>query len=297
METNANSLQDCLARIGSAQIERDVWKALSEDLGVTESGALGQDLTADLIPEDAWAQAHVLARETGILAGSPWFDAVFAKWSPRVQTHWKYAEGDRVPRDAVVCTLEGAARALLSGERSALNFLQTLSGTATHCRRYVDAVAGTGVRILDTRKTLPGLRHAQKYAVRVGGGHNHRLGLHDAILIKENHIAAAGSVTQAVQTALATQGSRFVQVEVEDLDQMEEALRAGAQRLLLDNFEVATLRQAVVQANKRARLEASGGVDLDTVAAIAETGVDDISIGALTKSVQALDFSMRFDAV
>lgn len=295
METSTHSLKDCLARIGPAQIERDVWKALSEDLGVTETGALGQDLTADLIPEDAQSRAHVIACETGILAGAPWFDAVFAKLSPQIRIRWNYEDGDRLPQDAVVCALEGPARALLSGERSALNFLQTLCATATCCRRYVDAVAGTGARILDTRKTLPGLRHAQKYAVRAGGGHNHRLGLHDAILIKENHITAAGSVTRAVQTALETQGGRFVQVEVEDLEQMEEALRAGAQRLLLDNFDLETLRRAVIQTGMRARLEASGGVILDAVLPIAETGVHDISIGALTKNIQALDLSLRFD--
>ena len=287
-------LERCLNRMGRAQIGLDVWKALREDLGVDDQGNLSRDLTADLIPEGAQAQARVLVRETGILAGSFWFNSVFQLLSSDARAHWNYQEGDRIGEGDTLCTLEGPARTLLSGERTALNFIQTLSAVATHCRRYVDAVAGTGVRILDTRKTLPGLRHAQKYAVLAGGGHNNRLGLNDAILIKENHINAAGSVHMAVKTALANQNGGYVQVEVENLDQMEEALRAGAQRLLLDNFDVQTLRQAVLRNAERARLEASGGITLDTVRDIAETGVHDISIGALTKNIQALDLSMRF---
>lgn len=295
MGTN-NNPKDRQAQTSLIHPELDAWKALSEDLGITETGELGSDLTAELIPEHTQTRAHVIARETGVLAGSPWFDAVFQWLDPlEVRIHWNHQEGDHLPQGAIVCTLEGPARTLLSGERTALNFLQTLSATATHCRRYVDAVAGTGARILDTRKTLPGLRLAQKYAVRMGGGHNHRLGLYDAILIKENHISAAGSVTAAVKAALAAPGSRFVEVEIEDPAQMEEALRAGAQRLLLDNFDLETLRQAVIQTGARARLEASGGITLDTVLPIAETRVDDISIGALTKDIQALDLSMRFD--
>ena len=209
--------------------------------------------------------------------------------------HRTVTDGDRLMPNQTVCRLTGAARALLTGERTALNFLQTLSGTATLARRWADAVAGTGARILDTRKTIPGLRLAQKYAVTCGGCHNHRIGLYDAVLIKENHIAAAGSVTAALRAAQGEVAGLEIEVEVETLEQLREALAAGARRILLDNFPLERLREAVAIAAGRARLEASGGVSLETVRAIAETGVDDISVGALTKDVRAVDLSMRFD--
>ena len=256
------------------------------------------DLTAALIGAQTPATARVISREPAVLCGVPWFEEVFRQLDARVRVSWTVADGDRIEPGQVLCRLQGRARPLLSGERTALNFLQLLSGTATLTRRYVDAVAGTGVRILDTRKTIPGLRSAQKYAVRCGGGSNHRMGLHDAVLIKENHIFAAGSVSAAVRNArtLSPPGTP-VEIEVETLEQLREALAAGAQRLLLDNFDVTTLCAAVRETGGRARLEASGGVTLQTVRAIAETGVDEVSVGSLTKSPQSIDLSMRFDAL
>ncbi len=269
------------------QILQAVHAALAEDVGTG-------DVTARLIPEDARGQARVISRETAVLCGSAWFNAVFQCLDESVRVHWEAQDGDAVAPDQVLCRLEGPARALLTGERSALNFLQTLSGTATLARRYAEAVAGLPVRILDTRKTLPGLRLAQKYAVRTGGCHNHRTGLYDGILIKENHIAAAGSVGAAVRAARALGTGLAVEVEVEDLDQVREALDAGADILLLDNFSLADLGAAVALTAGRAKLEASGGVTLETVHAIAATGVDFVSVGGLTKDVHALDLSMRF---
>ncbi len=258
--------------------------ALAEDLG-------GGDLTAALVPQDAVVHAKVFVRETAVLCGSAWFDGVFQQLDPLIEIDWQAGDGDRLAVDQAVCTMRGPARPILSGERTALNFLQTLSGTATRAAVYVDAVAGTDATILDTRKTLPGLRLAQKYAVRCGGASNHRVGLYDAILIKENHIRAAGSIAAALKAAAGV--GVMVEVEVEDLDQLTEALTAGAQRVLLDNFDLGMLRAAVTQNAGRAALEASGGVTLTTVRAIAETGVDFISVGELTKDLRATDFSMQ----
>lgn len=270
-----------------AAVEADVRRALEEDLGTG-------DLTAGLIPAAARSQAQVISREDAIICGRPWFDAVFACLDPAVDIDWLVGEGERVASGQLLCRLAGPARAMLSGERTALNFLQTLSGTATAARRYVDAVAGTGARVLDTRKTLPGLRMAQKYATRCGGCHNHRMGLYDAILIKENHILSAGGIAPAIAAARRLAPGKPVEVEVETLDELEQALQAGAERILLDNMAPATLREAVARTAGRARLEASGNVSLETVRAIAETGVDDISVGGITKHVRAVDLSMRF---
>jgi nicotinate-nucleotide pyrophosphorylase (carboxylating) len=269
-------------------IAAQVRAALAEDVGPG-------DRTAALIPADAVACANILSREAAVLSGAPWVDEVFRQIDPTVRIDWLARDGERLSAGQTLCRLTGPARALLTGERTALNFLQTLSGTATLARRWADAVAGTGARILDTRKTIPGLRLAQKYAVTCGGCHNHRIGLYDAVLIKENHIAAAGSVAAALNAAAASAAGLEVEIEVENLDQLREALAAGARRVLLDNFPLARLREAVAIAGGRARLEASGGVTLDTVRAIAETGVDDISVGALTKDLRAVDLSMRFD--
>jgi len=270
-----------------ADIARQVRDALREDLG-------GGDLTALLIPLAARSRVSIRCREAGVLCGRAWVDEVFRQLDPSIGIHWRHADGDRLAADSLVCSLEGGTRGLLSGERTALNFLQTLSGTATLASRYADVVAGTGVRILDTRKTLPGLRMAQKYAVRRGGCSNHRTGLFDMVLIKENHIQAAGSISAALVAARRTVPEVEVEIEVESLAELREALNAGARRILLDNFGLDDLRRAVAETAGRARLEASGGVDLDTVRAIAETGVDDISVGGLTKDVSALDLSMRF---
>jgi nicotinate-nucleotide pyrophosphorylase (carboxylating) len=272
----------------SKTIYQQVLAALAEDVG-------GGDVTAALVPPDAVSSALVFAREAGVVCGRSWLDEVFRQLDPAIAVDWAATDGDRVSPDQVLCRLKGAARALLTGERAALNLLQTLSGTATAARRYADAVAGLPVRILDTRKTIPGLRLAQKYAVRCGGCHNHRVGLFDAILIKENHIRAAGSVTAVLEAAHRLAGALPVEIEVENPEQLEEALAAGAKRVLLDNFTLDGLRDAVRLTAGRARLEASGGVNLDTVRAIAETGVDDISVGEITKHVRALDLSMRFD--
>lgn len=269
-------------------VAANVAAALAEDLGSRG------DLTAQLIPAGRRVRAHVITREEAVLAGRPWFDACFQALDDSVTIAWQAREGERIHAGQVLCEIEGDARALLSAERPALNFLQTLSGVATETRRYVEAIAGTRARIYDTRKTLPGLRLAQKYAVRCGGGENHRMGLFDGILIKENHIAAAGGIRPALGAAfrLAPEDV-FVQIEVETLAQLDEALACGAQLVLLDNFDLAGMREAVRLNAGRAQLEASGGVNLETVRAIAETGVDRISVGALTKHVRAVDLSMR----
>lgn len=272
-------------------VTADVARALTEDVG---SG----DVTAQLIPASRHAEARVISREKVVVAGAPWFEAVFTALDPGIRIQWQHHDGDRVGQNDLICTLEGNARNLLSGERAALNFLQLLSGTATATRAYVDAVSETNARILDTRKTLPGLRQAQKYAVRCGGGHNHRMGLFDAVLIKENHIAAGESLTAAVATARQQQPDLIIEVEVETLGQLEEALATSVDRVLLDNFQMHELRSAVELRDHSDRqdltLEASGNVDLTTVGAIAATGVDYISVGALTKNVTAADLSMRF---
>lgn len=271
------------------EIERNVAAALAEDIG-------GGDLTAQLTPPDKPARATVICRSAATLAGTPWFDAVFRRIDAAVSITWQVAEGARVAPGTTLCSLSGSARSLLTGERSALNFLQLLSAVATATRTYVDAVAGTRAAILDTRKTLPGLRVAQKYAVQTGGGMNHRMGLYDAILIKENHIAAAGGVSAALAAAQkSAAAAAWIQIEVETLDQLREAVAAGAQMILLDNMSTAQMRVAVQIAAGRAKLEASGGITLANVREIAETGVDRISIGALTKDISAVDLSMRFE--
>ena len=271
----------------AAEVERNVLAALAEDIG-------GGDLTALLTPGDRRAFGTVVSREEAVLAGRAWFDACFRRLDPRARIDWMAKDGDRLRADQVICEVEADTRALLTAERPALNFLQLLSGTATVTARYVDAVAGTRARIVDTRKTLPGLRLAQKYAVRCGGGTNHRLGLYDGILIKENHILAAGGVTAALRQAEPlARGEVFVQIEVENLDQLAEALDAGAKLILLDNMTLGEMQQAVGFTAGRAQLEASGGVRLESVRAIAETGVDRISIGSLTKDVRAIDLSLR----
>lgn len=271
-------------------VQNSVAVALAEDVG---SG----DLTAELLPAGQQAEARVIARQGCTLCGQPWFDEVFRQLDNKIASNWRVAEGDQVAANAMICELQGPARALLSGERSALNFLQLLSATASAARKYVDSVAGTGAVILDTRKTLPGLRRAQKYAVHCGGAQNHRMGLYDAILIKENHIAAAGNVQAAISAAGSQTSDVLIEVEVETLDQMQQALASGAHRLLLDNFSIRQLSDAVAlrdQHTTNLKLEASGGINLDNVRAVAETGVDYISIGALTKDVCAIDFSMQF---
>ena len=270
-----------------ALAQADVQRALAEDVGTG-------DLTAGLIDPARRAHARVLAREGAVVCGAPWVDAALRALDPAVQLAWQVAEGGRCAPDQVVLEIEGNARALLSAERTALNFLQLLSAVATKTRSYVDAVAGTRARIVDTRKTLPGLRLAQKYAVRTGGGLNHRIGLHDAVLIKENHIAAAGGVTAVLRAAQAVAAQAdFIEIEVETLAQLAEALDAGAQMVLLDNMPVPMLQEAVRFNAGRAILEISGGVTLPGLRALAETGVDRISIGVLTKDVTATDFSMR----
>ncbi|MFZ5491299.1 MAG: carboxylating nicotinate-nucleotide diphosphorylase [Pseudomonadota bacterium] len=274
-----------------AAIAGQVRSALDEDVGAG-------DLTAGLIPADAQATARVVSREAAVICGRDWFDAVFRQLDPAVQVVWQVADGDAVGADQILCELAGPARAILTGERCALNFLQTLSGTATATRRFVDALGAGHTRLLDTRKTLPGLRLAQKYAVRCGGGHNHRKGLYDAVLIKENHIAAAGSLTAAVQAARRqTPVGTPIEVEVETLDQLREALAAGAPQILLDNFSLPMMRDAVAIAGGRATLEASGGVAMDQLRAIADTGVDFMSVGALTKHLRAVDLSMRVSGI
>nr|WP_315237088.1 carboxylating nicotinate-nucleotide diphosphorylase [uncultured Albidiferax sp.] len=272
--------------------EADVARALAEDVGPG-------DLTAALVDPARHTRARILARESAVLCGTPWVEATLRQIAPTATWRWLVAEGERCAADQVVLELEGPAQALLTAERTALNFLQLLSAVASRTALHVQAVAGTGTHIVDTRKTLPGLRLAQKYAVRVGGGTNHRIGLYDAVLIKENHIAAAGGVTAVLRRAaeLAQQAS-FVEIEVETLEQLDEALDAGARMVLLDNMDLATLHEAVrrntARGDQKAILEISGGVTLDGLRALAETGVDRISIGGLTKDVKATDYSMRF---
>lgn len=270
----------------TAEIEANVRRALAEDIG---SG----DITAQLIPETRQAHASVITREAAVISGSAWVDAVFRQLDPRVTIHWQVRDGERVAANQTLFTLEGPARALLSGERSALNFLQTLSAVATHCQHYADLVEGTPVRLLDTRKTLPGLRLAQKYAVTCGGCHNHRIGLFDAFLIKENHIAACGGIGAAVASARRIAPGKPVEVEVESLEELQEALAAGADIIMLDELSLEDMRTAVALTAGRAKLEASGGINDTTLRGIAETGVDYISLGTLTKDVKAIDLSMR----
>ncbi len=269
------------------EIAEDVATALREDIG-------DGDRTASLIAADAVFATRVIVREAAVIAGRPWFDEVFRQVDRSVDIRWSVEDGDSVESNQELCRLEGPARSILTGERNGLNFLQTLSATATRARRYVDAVAGTGVHILDTRKTLPGLRLAQKYAARCGGAMNHRFGLYDAILIKENHISAAGSIRAAVEQARADHQGIFLEVEVERIEQLAEAHAAGAERVLLDNFSVNGLREAARRFRDKIALEASGGVNLETVAEIAATGVHYISTGDITKSIRAVDLSMRF---
>jgi nicotinate-nucleotide pyrophosphorylase (carboxylating) len=266
--------------------EANILAALLEDVGTG-------DLTGLLVPADTRVRARVIVREEAVLCGAPWFDGVMQALDQSTEVTWNYAEGERMVAGSVVCTIEAAPRSLLTAERAALNFLQLLSGVATATRRFVDVVEGTRAAILDTRKTLPGLRQAQKYAVRVGGGKNQRMALFDGILIKENHIAAAGGVRQALEAAAALNSGAPVQIEVETLDQLKEALDAGAVSVLLDNFELGQMRDAVAITAGRALLEASGGVNMESVRAIAETGVDRISVGGLTKDVHATDYSLR----
>lgn len=266
----------------------DVARALAEDIG---SG----DLTAGLIAATANGAATIISREHAVLCGQAWFDQAFAQLDAATSVHWLCAEGAQVEPNQTLCEVRGNARALLSAERTALNFLQLLSGTATLVRSYVQEVRGTRAKIVDTRKTLPGLRRAQKYAVTAGGGTNHRIGLFDGILIKENHIMAAGGIRPAMERALQIAPAGMpVQIEVENLADLELAIAAGAKLILLDNFALATLKQAVDVAGTRTELEASGGIDLANVRAVAETGVHRISIGALTKNARAVDLSMRF---
>jgi len=275
--------------LNAGAITSAVASALEEDLGTG-------DLTAELIDERATGRAVVQVREGCILCGTPWFTEVFRQLCAAQIVEWHYRDGDRIDPDALVCELNGPARLLLSGERTALNFLQLLSATATTTRKYVEAVEGTGARILDTRKTIPGLRAAQKYAVRCGGGENHRQGLYDAFLIKENHIAAAGTIGAATTAARSLNPQVMLEVEVETLDQLREALSCDVDRIMLDNFSLTQLEAAVQERNARkpsVELEASGGLDLDEVRAAAQTGVDFVSIGALTKHTRAIDFSMR----
>lgn len=268
-----------------------VARALEEDIGPG-------DVTADLVPAARRAEAAVVSREDAVLCGAAWFDEVFTQLDPAVSVAWAVRDGATISTGTVLCRLDGPARALLSGERTALNFLQSLSGTATVARRYADQVAGTGCRVLDTRKTLPGLRSAQKYAVACGGGTNHRHGLYDAILIKENHIFAAGGIAAALAAARAAHPKLSVEIEVESLDELEAALDGGADIVLLDNFPLDVLREAVARTRSRpgcvTRLEASGNVELANVRAVAETGVDFVSVGGLTKHLRAVDLSMRF---
>ncbi len=273
-----------------AHITASVQTALTEDIG---SG----DLTAALVPETQRAQARIITREPAVICGQPWVKEVFRQIDPAVTVEWQVKEGDSVAAEQVLCELHGPAQPLLTGERTALNFLQLLSAVASATRVCVDAITGTRAQVLDTRKTIPGLRLAQKYAVRVGGGTNHRMGLYDGILVKENHIVAAGGIAQAVQRAREQSVTVLLEVEVENLVQAEEAMAAGADRLLLDNFAVGTIRDAVALRDRlspRTTLEASGGINFDTLRPVAETGVAFISVGALPKTIRAVDLSMRF---
>ncbi|MFW5425617.1 MAG: carboxylating nicotinate-nucleotide diphosphorylase [Methylophagaceae bacterium] len=272
--------------INHETIVADVNRALEEDV------ATG-DLTASLIPEDI-VTATIISREQATLSGVLWVDEVFAQVSKAIKVEWLFNDGDRVKENDVLCKLTGPARQLLIGERAALNFMQTLSGTATLAQKYADAVKGIDVKILDTRKTLPGLRIAQKYAVVCGGCHNHRFGLYDGILIKENHILAAGSIKAAIDAAKKIANGIAIEVEVETFDELDQALATQADIILLDNFDIPALEKAVAITQGKALLEASGGITIENLRSIAETGVDRISIGALTKDLQSIDLSMRF---
>jgi len=273
----------------AALAQADVARALAEDVGTG-------DLTAALVDGGRRARARILARESAVICGRPWVEAAVRVCDPQARLHWRVTDGQRCAADQVVLEIEGNAQALLTAERTALNFLQLLSAVATKTAVFVEAVNGTRAAIVDTRKTLPGLRLAQKHAVTTGGGVNHRIGLYDAVLIKENHIAAAGGVAAVLQRVRETAPqARFVEIEVETLSQLDEALACGATMILLDNMDIPTLQEAVRRNAGRAILEISGGVNLDTVRALAETGVDRISIGALTKDVKAIDFSMRME--
>lgn len=280
------------AAAAPADLAQQVARALAEDVGMG-------DLTAALVPAGRGGRATVITREPAVVCGQPWFDEVFRQLDPAVHVDWDVAEGSAVLPDQLLCRLEGPARSLLTGERAALNFLQTLSGTATVARRYAEVLAGLPCRVLDTRKTIPGLRQAQKYAVRCGGGSNHRMGLYDGILVKENHIMAAGSIAAAVAAARAQGATVPVEVEVETLDELRQTLDAGGDMALLDEFSLDDMRRAVAMNRAHPRgpikLEASGSVSLETLRAIAETGVDFVSVGSLTKHVRAVDLSMRFD--
>ena len=270
-------------------IQQTVSRALAEDIG---SG----DITADLIPLYKQATAHVICREAAVVCGVAWFNEVFHQLDPAVEIDWQYLDGDKVKPGTLLCTLHGKARSILTGERTALNLLQTLSATATATRHYADLVAHTNCRILDTRKTLPGLRNAQKYAVRCGGGTNHRIGLYDRVLIKENHIMAAGSITAAIEQARKLHPGILVEVETENLQELGEAIVAQADIIMLDDYDMETMREAVRITAGRIPLEASGGVNVNTVRTIAETGVDFVSIGEITKHIRAVDLSMRFQS-
>jgi len=269
----------------------NVSAAIAEDLG---SG----DITADLIAASANAEAIVVARDPMIMAGQPWVNEVYRQLDPAISVAWLNNDGDHIDADCEICVIKGPARAVLSGERTALNFLQSLSATATLTSRFVRAMKGTSAQILDTRKTIPGLRHAQKYAVRCGGGNNHRIGLYDALLIKENHIISAGSIAEAIRIAREKHDDVPVEIEVESLKELQQALTAGADRILLDNFDIEDLQRAVdinqSQGKPPADLEASGGITIENIHAVAETGVNYISVGALTKDIKAVDLSMRF---
>jgi len=268
-------------------VASEVRMALGEDIGPG-------DITATLVPEDQLLEVQVTSRQTGVLAGQAWFDEVFVQVDPSVEISWEVSDSQQVLAGECLCRLKGSARSILTGERTALNFLQFLSGTATSVSRYVDAVKGTNARILDTRKTIPGLRHAQKYAVRAGGGTNHRMGLYDAILIKENHIAAAGSIQAVVDQARILHPGMAVEIEVERLDQLHQAVEARADRAMLDNFDHHAMTAAVSRFGQRIELEASGGINLENVGQVAATGVHFISIGEITKQVIPLDLSMRY---
>jgi len=274
-------------QLPASYICQQVALALAEDIG-------DGDVTAELIPDDKLADARIICREPAILCGADWVSEVFQQLDTAIQIDWHCQDGDTIQADQEICRLHGSARHLLSGERAALNFLQTLSATATQAHGYVMAVEGTGCRILDTRKTIPGLRLAQKYAVRCGGAYNHRTGLYDMVLIKENHISAAGSIQAAVDAAHRSSPDIPLEVEVENLQQLQQALDTDVDRILLDNMDIPTLKQAVQITNKRIPLEASGGVTQKTAREIAQTGMDYISIGSITKHIHAIDFSMRF---
>ena len=296
-----NTLQCQTSRVDAAHgLKSDMtMTTLEDDIHTTVRLALQEDIgdgdiTAGLIPLTAHADATVISREQAILCGTAWFDEVFRQLDPGVSINWSASDGDAIAPGQTLCQLSGPARPLLTGERTALNFLQTLSATATLSRQYADAVMGTNTKILDTRKTIPMLRTAQKYAVSCGGCHNHRTGLFDAILIKENHILAAGGIEAAVQQARSLSNGKMIEVEVETLDELQAAITAGADRLLLDNMDIGTLTEAVSLNQGRAELEASGGITLENIRSIAETGVDFISVGDLNKNIRAIDLSMRF---